>query len=79
MASNRSKENAWASGKTKKPLNLAKQASSPNETSQKFREAQSKFQDAVQKHIKDYESSSDEEDINSTDVLGRPYRYHLVT
>lgn len=28
----------------------------------KFREAQKKLQEAVQKHIKDYDSSSDEDD-----------------
>lgn len=71
MASNRSKVNPWSSGKAKKPLNLAKQDSGSNETNQKFREAQAKLQDAVQKHVKDYESSSEEEDINSTDVLGK--------
>lgn len=36
----------------------------------KFRDAQKKLQASVQKHIQDYESSSDEEVVESKTVIG---------
>lgn len=38
----------------------------------KFQEAQKKLQEAVQKHIKDYDSSSDEDaELETNTVIGR--------
>ncbi|XP_030765606.1 NF-X1-type zinc finger protein NFXL1 isoform X2 [Sitophilus oryzae] len=73
--SNKAKPNPWkqnnSNQKQKKVLkdstNVGPGLSATAE--HKFKEAQAKLQNAVKKHIKDYESSSDEEDIDSTDLI----------
>ncbi|RZC41660.1 NF-X1-type zinc finger protein NFXL1, partial [Asbolus verrucosus] len=42
---------------------------SPAPSEMKFNEAHGKLQAAVQKHVKDYESSSDEEELESEDII----------
>lgn len=41
----------------------------PSSSENKFKDAQKKLQDAVQKHIKEYDSSSDEEEIQADTVI----------
>lgn len=49
--------------------NLEKSLPTPSEI--KFKEAHSKLQAAVKKHVKDYESSSDEEELESINLIGK--------
>ncbi|KAJ8941972.1 hypothetical protein NQ314_010196 [Rhamnusium bicolor] len=49
--------------------NLEKPSPTPSEV--KFKEAQSKLQAAVKKHVKDYESSSEEEELESSNLIGK--------
>ncbi|KAJ8949737.1 hypothetical protein NQ318_005058 [Aromia moschata] len=42
---------------------------SPTPSEIKFKEAHSKLQAAVKKHVKDYESSSDEEELESANAI----------
>ncbi|XP_066250881.1 NF-X1-type zinc finger protein NFXL1 [Euwallacea similis] len=74
MSSNKPKSNPWCSStspsKLKKPLDLGKPEPNPYAAGPlKFKEAQAKLQNAVQKHLKDCDSSSEEEDVKSSDLL----------
>lgn len=42
----------------------------PTPSEVKFKEAQAKLQEAVKKHVKDFESSSEEEELESEAVIG---------
>lgn len=48
----------------------AKKGLASNNSEQKFKQAQIKLQAAVEKHAKDFESSSDEEELESENVIG---------
>lgn len=77
MSTNRPKSNPWGRNnppaKTKKSAQNQKNSGPPKGASgeSKFREAHEKLQNAVQKHMKDYESSSDEDDLDSVNLLGK--------
>lgn len=53
-----------------------KKVRTPAET--KFQEAQKKLQEAVQKHIKDYDSSSDEDGVESSSVISKPLTPQII-
>ncbi|CAG9761630.1 unnamed protein product [Ceutorhynchus assimilis] len=67
------KLNPWTKNnppKVKKtPQKLKNLGGTSSSGESKFKEAQVKLQSAVQKHIKDYESSSEEEDLDSAGTL----------
>lgn len=74
MSGNRTKSNPWnknnVSQKQRKNATNSTLGPNVNASEQKFKEAHTKLQNAVKKHIKDYESSSEEEDIDSTNLIG---------
>lgn len=73
MSSRHKPANPWNKStqqKKTKPntYNLEK---SPTPSEIKFKEAHSKLQAAVKKHVKDYESSSEEEELESNNLIGK--------
>ncbi|KAH1004003.1 hypothetical protein HUJ04_003825 [Dendroctonus ponderosae] len=72
---NRPKTNPWAktnAPKGKNPQQKGNNLGPPLGTSGevKFKEAQAILHNSVQKHVNDYESSSDEDDLDSVQLLG---------
>ncbi|XP_060521136.1 NF-X1-type zinc finger protein NFXL1 [Cylas formicarius] len=72
----RSKSNPWIKNNSsqsnrKIPKNVFDPGPKPllKASERKFKEAHQKFQDSVQKHLKDYDSSSEEEYVDPTDVI----------
>lgn len=69
--------NPWTKGK-----NVHRKANGGNsnlnkdvsKSEHKFKEAQKKLQAAVEKYANQYESSSDEEDLQTTDIVGKNLR-----
>lgn len=75
-AGNRPKSNPWT--KTNVPKSKKAQQKGNNvgpslgaSGEAKFKEAQALLHNSVQKHINDYESSSDEDDLDSVQLLGK--------
>lgn len=65
---NNKKANVWKTNNMGKETNKIPNTS--NKAEIKFKEAQSKLQAAVQKYAKDYESSSDEDELETENVIG---------
>lgn len=68
--------NPWNQNRNQPKKPKTKLENSPTPAQQKsadlkFKEAQKKLQAAVQKHVKEYESSSDEEELESKNVIGK--------
>lgn len=68
--------NPWSRGEVRSGQNqnrdTKKKQSSEVEAQNRFQEAQARLQASVQKHIKqDYDSSSEEEDLESDSILGK--------
>jgi len=68
--------NPWSRGEVRSGQNqnrdTKKKQSSEVEAQSRFQEAQARLQASVQKHIKqDYDSSSEEEDLESDSILGK--------
>lgn len=59
---------AWKNNQNSKPPNS--NATSNNMVPAKFKEASDSMLASVQKHISNYESSSDEEDLEEASILG---------
>lgn len=72
MAARKKEPNVW-----KKNVNYNRgdnlQANSPTPAEVKFKEAHGKLQAAVRKHVQDYESSSEEEELESENIFGLFY------
>lgn len=64
--------------KKSKPNTYNLEKSSPTPSEIKFKEAHSKLQAAVKKHVKDYESSSEEEELESNNLIGKCIRHNDV-
>ncbi|XP_076265116.1 NF-X1-type zinc finger protein NFXL1 [Rhynchophorus ferrugineus] len=83
MNNNRAKSNPWNKNKVsqKQRKNATNSTIRPtlNAAEEKFREAHTKLQNAVKKHIKDYESSSEEEDIDSTNLIEEILKQYTKT
>jgi hypothetical protein len=66
---NRKKEhNVWNKNRNIKRNNASQNLPLPGEL--KFKEAHGKLQAAIQKHVKGYESSSSEEELESENIIG---------
>lgn len=65
MSSKKRETNVWNKTQDSKPI---KNTLTPAEI--KFKEAHQKLQAAVKKHVKDYESSSEEEELESENIIG---------
>jgi hypothetical protein len=68
--------NPWSRGEVRSGQNrnhdTKKKPNSEVEAQNKFQEAQARLQASVQKHMKqDYDSSSEEEDLESDSILGK--------
>lgn len=73
----RNSENPWNKNKNsqarndQKPQNGNPNArNQPNSSEDKFKEAQRKLQEAVQKHVKEYDSSSEEDEVEAESIIG---------
>lgn len=64
--SNYNNKNYWKN----KTTNNRENAHNLQKSQLKFKEAQIKLQAAVQKHAKEFESSSEEEDVESDNIIG---------
>lgn len=70
MNSRKKTSNPWSQNVAKKKSPAPVRQSAPTPAEVRFKEAHGKLQAAVQKHIKDYESSSEEEELESENIIG---------
>lgn len=80
MYNQQKQKNPWNKNlqlqKRHKNNNIAKECPSPSDL--KFKEAQLKIQASVKKHLEEYESSSDEEHIDSSDFIENIFKNYEV-
>lgn len=76
----RNSENPWNKNKNPQARNVqkpqngnSKTRNQPNSSEDKFKEAQRRLQEAVQKHVKEYDSSSEEEEVEAESIIGTYY------
>lgn len=69
MNNRKKTSNPWTQSVAKKKP-VPKRQNAPTSAEVRFKEAHGKLQAAVQKHIKDYESSSEEEELESENIIG---------
>ncbi|KAJ3662166.1 hypothetical protein Zmor_006522 [Zophobas morio] len=75
MATRKKDTNIWNKNRNSNKSSVGKfnpanqNVNSPTPAEQKFKEAQGKLQAAIRKHVQDYESSSEEEELESENII----------
>lgn len=62
--------NPWMKNEQQKKKPRQNPVNGTSKSEKKFKEVQEKLQASVKKHIKEYDSSSEEEELESNSILG---------